>query len=441
MEAALLVCLILLNGVFAMSELALATARKSRLQVMVSAGDRRAKAAMKLQEDPTGFLSTIQIGITSIGILNGIVGEAAFAGPLADILVSAGIPAGAASVFATATVVLVITYLTIVFGELVPKRVGQLHPETISRLIARPMNVLAGFTRPFVKLLSLSTHGTLRLLGIRQDGGPKVTEEEINALLEEGSVMGVIEDQEHRMVRNVFRLDDRLVSSMMIPRDEIEWLDVAAATEQVYEVVARSPHSRYPVCRGGLDDVVGVVAVRELYRRLGAGEAFSIQEALEPAVFVPETQTGMELLTHFRDTGVHVALVVDEYGEIQGLVSKTDIIEAIAGEFNPGAGDTAWAVQRADGSWLLDGLMPSPELKDRLMIHELPDEDRDRYNTLAGMIVLLLGRLPQTTDTVEWAGWRFEVVDLDGRRIDKVLAAQLSSDAPTQNPQDLDDTG
>jgi putative hemolysin len=276
-----------------------------------------------------------------------------------------------------------------------------------------------------VKLLSWCTEGTLRLFGIR--GGPdrSVTEEEIAASLEEGLDAGVIEAQEHQMVRNVFRLDDRQVGSMMIPRAEIVWLDVAATAQDVLRTISDEEHSRYPVCRGGLEDVLGVVSAQSLLQQVMQGDEVSLQDKLQPSVFVPETLSGMELLDHFRASSTQLVFVVDEYGEVQGMITVRDVLEAITGEFTTPADDNSWAVQRDDGSWLFDGLIPVPELKDRLDLKELPEEDRGRYNTLAGMVMLLLGRLPRTADSVEWEGWRFEVVDLDGKRVDKVLAARL----------------
>ncbi|MBK6866049.1 MAG: HlyC/CorC family transporter [Ideonella sp.] len=429
MDLALLAFLILLNGGFAMSEMALTASRRTRLTVMVEAGDRRAQAALDLHENPTKFLSVVQIGITSIGILNGIVGEAAFSEPLATWAASTfHIGGKAAALSATALVVVIITMLTIVFGELVPKRLGQMYPEAVARIVAQPMEWMSWIARPLVKLLSWSTEGTLRLFGVR--GGPSrsVTEEEIAASLEEGVDAGVIEAQEHQMVRNVFRLDDRPVGSMMIPRNEIVWLDAAAPREEVLHVIAEAEHSRYPVCRGGLDDVLGIVSAQSLLQQALRGDALALGEHLQPAVFVPETLSGMELLEQFRASSVQLVFVVDEYGEVQGVVTVRDVLEAITGEFtNPTDADT-WAVRRADGSWLFDGLIPVPELKDRLAIKELPEEDRGRYNTLAGMVMLLLGRLPQTADAVEWEGWRFEVVDLDGKRVDKVLVSPLPPD-------------
>jgi putative hemolysin len=426
MDLALLLVLILINGVFAMSEMSLAASRKARLQVMAEAGDAGARAALDLHDNPTRFLSTVQIGITSIGVLNGIVGEAAFSGPVSAWLVTHfPLSENVAEVIGTVVVVVVITFVTIIFGELVPKRVGQMYPETVARLVARPMGWLSLAASPFVKLLAGTTQAILKLMGVRDTGSRGVTEEEIAASLEEGLDAGVIEAHEHQMVRNVFRLDDRQIGSMMIPRGDIAWLDVAASRDEILAVLTEHGHSRYPVCRGGLDDVLGVVTAHQLLMQLAGRREFVLTESMQPAVFVPETLSGMELLEHFRGSPVQMVFVVDEYGVVQGVITLRDVLEAITGEFTPQLAEDAWAVQREDGSWLVDGLIPVPELKDRLGLKLLPDEDRGRYNTLAGMVMLLLGRLPQTTDRVEWEGWRFEVVDLDGKRVDKVLASRL----------------
>ncbi len=428
MDVALLVGLILLNGAFAMAEMGLTAARKTRLQVMVDTGDGGASAAMRLHDDPTRWLSTVQIGITSIGLLNGIVGEAAFAKPMAEWLVTQfALGAGPADIISTAVVIVLITYFTIIFGELVPKRIGQMFPEAVARLVARPMLWLSTATKPFVALLSASTQAVLKLLGLGSRAATAVTEEEINASLEEGLDAGVIEAQEHQMVRNVFRLDDRQIGSMMVPRAEIVWLDEADLAEALLETVADSGHSRYPVCRGSLDDVRGVVNVGKLLPVLARGGPLNLAEHMVPPVFVPETLSGMELLDNFRAARTDLVFVVDEYGAVQGLISERDLLEAITGEFGAPTDDDAWAVQRPDGGWLMDGLIPVPELKDRLDIKELPEEDRGRYNTLAGMIMLLLGRLPRTADAVLWEGWRFEVVDLDGKRVDKVLVTRTET--------------
>lgn len=434
MNVALLVFLILLNGAFAMAEMALAASRKARLQVMVESGESGAASAMELHDNPTRFLSTVQIGITSIGLLNGIVGEAVFAPPLSEWLketVSLRDPM--AGYVATGLVVLVITFLSIVFGELVPKRIGQMYPETIARLAAPPMRWLSLATKPFVALLSITTDGLLRLMGMRESSSRGVTEEEIAASLEEGLDAGVIEAHEHQMVRNVFRLDERAIGSMMVPRTEIAWLDVEAPLEDTLARMAESAHTRYPVCRGGLGEILGVLSAKTLLQALARSEKPVLTENLTPAVYVPETLTGMELLEQFRQAKAEVVFVVDEYGEVQGIISMLDVFEAITGEFVTAGGDAeAWAIQRKDGTWLLDGLIPIPELKDRLNLKEMPEEDRGRYNTLAGMVMLLLGRLPETTDHVEWGGWIFEVVDLDGKRVDKVLARPGTPDSENE---------
>lgn len=438
MDTALLVMLILLNGAFAMAEMGLTAARKARLQVMAEMGQGGAQAAMKLHDDPTRWLSTVQIGITSIGLLNGIVGEAAFAAPLAVWLqANWGLGAAAASLVSTAGVVILITYATIVFGELVPKRVGQMYPELVARLVARPMAAMALATKPFVWLLSASTRAALKLLGIAgPPPGASVTEEEIAAQLEEGLDAGVIEAAEHQMVRNVFRLDDRQIGSMMIPRAEIDWLDAGDPIETVLAEMAELGRTRYPVCRGGLDDVIGVVGAHRLLEPLAQGRRPALEQHLDAPVFVPETLTGMELVEHFRRNDADLVFVVDEYGAVQGLITERDLLEAIAGELGEASAEEAWVVQRTDGSWLIDGMIPAHELKDRLALRELPDEDRGRYNTLAGMIMLLLGRLPATADLVEWGGWRFEVVDMDGKRVDKVLVSRLPDPTTMENPND-----
>ena len=428
MDLALLAFLILLNGVFAMSEMGLTASRKARLQVMVEAEEPGARAAMDLHENPTRFLSTVQIGITSIGVLNGIVGEAAFSKPLGHWLaLTFGWAEKTAGVGATALVVMLITILTIIFGELVPKRLGQMYPETVARLVARPMNLLSTAARPLVALLSLCTEAVLKLLGIKSGPTRSVTEEEIAASLEEGVESGVIEAQEHQMVRNVFRLDDRQIGSMMIPRAEIIWLDESDPLDVLLQRMASSGRTRFPVCRGSLDDVRGVLATASLLQPLARGERPEISQHLQAPVFVPETLSGMELLEHFKLAGTDILFVVDEYGAVQGVITERDLLEAITGEFGGPTDADSWAVRREDGSWLLDGLIPVPELKDRLEIKDLPEEDRGRYNTLAGMIMLLLGRLPRTADAVLWDGWRFEVVDLDGKRVDKVLVQKVDT--------------
>ncbi len=436
MEIALLFVLILINGLFAMSEIALVTARRARLQKLVDEGDSAAAAAVKLGEDPTRFLSTIQIGITSIGVLNGIVGEAALAGPLAEVLKGHGVPEAYANYGATGLVVLVITYFSIVVGELVPKRLGQTHPELFARLVARPIQGLAIATKPFVLLLSVSTQALLRLLGVRNSSAGGVTAEEIHAMLEEGSSSGVIESQEHTMVRNVFRLDDRQIGSLMVPRADVVCLDLDDDFEVSLARIEGSEHARFPVVRGSLDEVVGTVNARRwLAKAMRDGQRRLLVEELEQPLYVPETLTGMELLDNFRSSNVHMAFVIDEYGAVQGIVTLQDLIEAITGEFQPRDLQSSWAVQRDDGSWLLDGHIPVQEMKDRLDLDSVPEEEKGRYHTLSGMLMLLIGRIPAVAEAVTWEGWRFEVVDMDGKTVDKVLASRLQEAADPADPR------
>jgi putative hemolysin len=428
MEILLLAALIVLNGVFAMSEIALVTARRARLQHLAEQGNTSAAVAITLHADPTRCLSTVQVGITSIGILNGIVGEAALARPLGLWLQTLGVPAEASQLSATALVVIIITYATIVLGELVPKRIGQFNPERVACRLARPMQLLALLMRPFVRLLSVSTDAVLRLLRSHPSVHQGIIEEEIHSLLQEGSDSGVIEQQEHELVRNVFRLDDRPVESLMTPRADIVYLDTTLPLEVNLRRMAVSEHARFPVCRGGLDDILGILNTKHLLNSMLAGASPSLTASLQPAVFMPERLSGLNLLEQFRTSDAHLVLVIDEYGEINGLATLQDVLEAVAGEFKPRRQEEAWAVQREDGSWLLDGLIRIPELKDRLGLKNVPEEDRRRYHTLSGMVMWLSGQLPRTGDVLEWENWRFEVVDLDGKRIDKILATPISSE-------------
>ena len=436
MEILLIALLTVLNGVFAMSEMALASSRKARLATMAEAGDKGAAAALRLMDQPTRFLSTVQVGITSIGVLNGIIGEAAFSSALGLWLQDVGMPARFSGYAATGIVVTLITYVTIIFGELVPKRIGQLYPEAVSRLLAQPMSWLARAAGPFVKLLSTSTQAVLKLLPIDLSLARGMTEEEIAHSLEEGVDAGVIEQHERQMVQNVFHLDDRALTSMMIPRSDIEWLDANSGVAQCLRQIGRGgAHSWYPVCRGSLDDVVGVVSVAQLLALEPGDSNGSIETLAAPALFVPETLSGMELLEQFREKSGRMVFVVDEYGVVQGLITPHDLLEAITGELQPVAQAQAWATQREDGSWLLDGLMPVAELKARLDIRDLPEEDKGRYNTLAGLLMSVSGNLPAVGERIVCAEWLFEVADLDGKRIDKVLAMPHPHSGAEADPQ------
>lgn len=427
MEIPILIALILLNGVFAMSEIALVTARKARLQKLIDEGDSAAAAALKLGEDPTRFLSTIQIGITSIGVLNGIFGEAALAQPLSEWLVQMGMASNYASTLATAVVVVLITYVSIVVGELVPKRLGQTNPETIARLVARPINLLAKLTKPFVLLLTGSTLALLRLLGVRQSNDSSVTEDEIHAVLAEGTTSGAIEQNEHTMIRNLFRLDDRQISSLMVPRSDVVCLDVSLSFEENMAILESQDHARYPVIDGNFEHLLGVINSRQwlAHALKGQRDLKDAKDLIHKPIYIPETITGMELLENFKQSGAPMAFVIDEYGEVQGIVTVRDLTEAITGEFVTEDPSDAWAVEREDGSWLLDGHIPVVELKDRLGLKTVPEEEKGRYQTLSGMMMLLTGKLPAVTDKVVWEAWEFEVVDMDGKIIDKILATKV----------------
>lgn len=441
MEIFILVSLIMLNGLFAMSEIAIVTARKSRLTALAHNGRSSAAIALKLAEDPTQFLSTVQIGITSIGILNGIFGEAVLAGPFSQWLQSYGLSEAFSSIFATVLVVVVVTYVSIVVGELVPKRIGQISAETIACIMAKPMLVLAMLTKPFVWLLTGSTHAMMRLFGFAHNHESNVTHEDIQAMLQEGSTSGVIEQTEHTMVKNVFRLDERSISSLMVPRSDIVFLDIELALEENMQRVMQSPHSRFPICKGHADELIGIISAKQLLAQSVAGTLNDLQQLAQPCNFVPDSLTGMELLEHFRSSGSQMVFVVDEYGDLKGLVTLQDLMDALTGEFNQAdsAEQDLMIVQRDDGSYLLDGLLPVIDLKDCLGINKLPEEDSKRYQTLNGLIMMLLGKIPQTADKVELDDWLLEIVDMDGKRIDKVLAQRIEVPPEEEMPGALAD--
>lgn len=435
MEVLILIGLILLNGLFAMSEIAIVTAKKSRLETLANRGNRGAKAALKLAEDPTQFLSTVQIGITSIGLLNGIYGEAVLAGPFANWLQSVGMPADASSVTSTILVVAVVTYVSIVVGELVPKRMGQASAEVIACAIAPLMAVLARAAKPFVILLSASTHGLMRLLKLDRTTDDAITEEDIQAILAEGSTSGVIEKHEHTIVKNVLRLDERSIASLMVPRSDIIYLDIALPLETNYQRLMESPHSRFPICDRQMDDIIGVINAKELLAQSIEGKPVNLAALAKPAHFVLETLTGMELLNYFRNSSTQMAFVVDEYGDLKGLVTLQDLLEALTGEFYTEDSTDSFIVTRDDGSYLLDGLLPVMDLKDCLQLDSLPDEGE--YETLNGMLMQVMGKVPSTGEKITVADWLLEIVDMDGLRVDKVLASQITVPAV----RDEDDDG
>jgi len=428
MDILLIAFLTLLSGVFSMTEIAVVSSRRLRIETLASGGDKGAQAVLRLQNNPTQFFSTIQMGNTTIALLNGIVGEGAFGGGLSETFMGWGMSPGPAQALGTAVVVIGVTYITIVFGELVSKRIGQSAPEAIARWMARPVLALATAAKPFVALLALSTNLVLKLLRIPSEVPKDVTEAEIEAQLEQGVDAGVIEAHEHQMVRNVFRLDDRQLISIMVPRADIQWLDAGDPVEHAVPKAWSVGHSWYPVCRGGLDDVVGVIHLPRLLALREEGAAGTIGQHALPATFVPETLTGMELLAQFRARATRMAFVVDEYGVVQGLLTPLDLLEAITGELSPEHPVDAWATPQSDGSWHVDGAMPVAELKARLALDDLPDEDKGHYNTVAGLMQTVAGRLLAQGEQVEVAGWRFEVQHLEGRRIDRVLINALPPD-------------
>lgn len=426
MEIFILLGLILLNGVFAMSEIAIVTAKKSRLMALAAKGSSSAQSALKLSEDPTQFLSTVQIGITSIGIMNGIFGESILAEPFAIWLQTLGVPTKFSDNFATILVVVVITYLSIVVGELVPKRIGQISAERIACIVAKPMQILAIITKPFVALLSGSTRTLMRLLGFNLNQVQQVTEEDIHAMLDEGSSSGILEQQEHTMVKNVLRLEARSIVSLMVPRSDIVYLDTALPLEENYQRVMKSPHSRFPVCTKQIDNLIGVINAKELLAEAIRGSTVELESMAQPCHVVPESLTGMELLEFFRSSHSQMVFVVDEYGDLKGIVTLQDLLEALTGEFIMGEGEDAYVVRRDDGSLLLDGMLPIMDLKDCLGLGDLPEEGN--YQTLNGLIMLLTGRMPATGDKIVVQDWSLEIVDMDGRRIDKVLAYKLDDE-------------
>lgn len=419
-EPLILLLLILANGVFAMAEIALVAARRARLRVRAERGDAGARAALELAAAPNRFLSTVQIGITLVGVLAGAYGGATVAEGLAARLRAIPPLAPYSGPLALGAVVLSITYLSLVIGELVPKRLALRSPERVAAALARPMRLLSRLAAPAVQLLSLSTDALLRLLRVGPSQEPPVTEEEIKLLLEQGARAGVFAAIESEMVSGVFRLADRRLGSVVTPRPEIVWLDVEDPPEVNRRKVIESGYSRFPVCRGELDHVLGVVQAKDLLARSLAGEPFDLQAVLRTPLYLPESVLVHDALEALREAGVRLALVIDEYGGLQGLVTVTDIVEQVVGQIEP---DRPAPVRRADGSWLLDGRMPVGELRELLRMAELPGEGRGLYETLGGLVLSALGRIPSAGERFELGGWRFEVLDMDGRRVDRVLAS------------------
>lgn len=427
-DIAIIVLLILANGFFSMAEFALVSARTTRLQKRAADGDAGATTALELAADPTQFLSTVQVGITLVGILTGAFGGATLAGPLAEEFAGVPLIAPYSGPLAVVTVVAAITYLTLVVGELVPKRVAMTYADRIASLVSRPIRLLSWAAAPLVRLLSISTEVVLRVLGVRKPSGPEVTEEDVRVLLGQATREGVFEEEEQDMVESVFRLADRRVSVLMTPRPDIVAVDVEAPVEENWQKMVDSGHVFFPVYRDHLDNLLGVVSVRSLWARMIAGEPPDLSKAIEPALFVPESVLALSVLDEFKTSGARIALVTDEYGSIQGVVTVHDIMEAIVGGIpsaeHPPEGP---AIRREDGSWLLDGMLPVDEFHDLLGVGTLPGEGRGYYQTLGGFVMMYLERTPRAGDRFVWNRLRFEVLDMDGHRVDKVLVTPLGA--------------
>jgi putative hemolysin len=424
-DIALLLVLILLNGVFAMSEIAVVTSRRARLIQMAdtSAGARRALA---LASEPTRFLSSVQVGITCIGILSGAIGEATIAARLRAVLERSPVITPFAETLALGIMVALLTYCSLILGELVPKRLALMHPERIASLIAAPMEFLATVGRPVVRLLSLSTDGILRLLGVRPLKQPGITVDEIRVMLAQGAAEGVFERTEHEIVSNALELNERHVGSVLTPRSEVVFLDVRDSIEVIRAKLRQDPHSVLPVCDGGFDRVLGFVRATKLLDQLLDEQTIDLKALLEPPLFVPESITLMKLLEQFKRMHLPIALAVDEFGGVDGLVSLTDVVGAIVGELPSVPGEEPPIVRRDDGSWLLDGGLDVETVGRTLGVESLlSEEEQHHYHTLGGLAMLALGRVPRIGDVFERAHYRFEVVDMDGNRVDQVLVSRI----------------
>ncbi len=423
MDFLILLLLTVINGVLAMSELAILSARRARLQQKAEEGSKSAKIALELTNNPNRFLSTVQIGITLIGILAGVFGGATVAGDIALQLAKIDFLRPYADALGFVFVVLLTTYLSLVVGELVPKRLAIQNPERIAMLVAPSMHYLSLLTYPLVWLLSLSTEAILKLLGIKDDGQSAVTEEEIHVMLREGAESGVFHKSEQDMIAGVFRLGDLKAEALMTPRTGMFWFEITDTPDKILEKVEQSDYSRFPVCEGGLDHVIGIISAKDLLRQALSGQPIDLRANLLSAQFIPETAAAGDVLEVLRGHESQLALVIGEYGNVEGVITINDILEAIVGALD----DEPEAVQRADGSWLVDGLISVEEFKDLVDLKdELPGEDEKLFQTLAGFIMTHQGKVPVVADTFEWQSFRFEVVDMDGRRVDKVLVQRIA---------------
>ena len=431
-EALLIILLILVNGVFSMSELAIVSARKVRLEQWAKEGNAKARAALRLIASPTNFLSTVQIGITLIGISSGALGGATVAKTLKVSLDNVPLLQPYSEPLSFAIVVGIITYLSLVIGELVPKRLAMSNAEQIACAVAPPMRFLSNIGKPIVFLLSISTEAVLGILGIQVTEESQVTEEEIKVMIAQGAESGMFEEAEHDMVERVFRLGDRPIKSLMTPRTEIDWLDVDAPFEETQREVLNSGHSRFPVARENLDNCVGIVEIKEFLNASLNGKQIDLVKVSSPPLYVAETASALSVLEQFKQSGDRVAMVTDEYGGVEGIVTLTDLLEAIVGDlpssYRQGDPD---AMQREDGSWLIDGMISSDRLREILEVEELPFEKEHNYHTLGGLMMTYLRHIPMVGEHFTWERMRFEVVDMDGNRVDKVLVNLSPPIVPT----------
>ncbi len=420
------------NAIFAMYEIAMVAARKTRLEQQVEAGSRGAKDALELLKDPNQqYLSTVQIMITMIDTLAGGIGGARLSGPVAALLSRIPWLEPRADLIALIIVVIIITYFSIVLGELIPKRLAVSKPENVVVKLSPAIKFLTKLFRPLTKLLSVSTNFGLKILRINTDKGPVITEEEIRNYIEQGRTIGVIEDAEHEMVSGIFRLGDRRVEALMTPRMEMSWVDINHPIDEIWNKILDMPHSRIPVADGDLDHVLGYFHIRDLLGKNPHDAEFDLREFVEAPIFLPENMAALKALENFQLSGVHLAFVVDEYGGVIGMVTDYDILESIVGEIPEDQEDTDYlVVQRDDGSWLFDGLIVIDQLKEILNLSEIPGEEQGAFQTLSGFVMSQLGRIPKTGAKFSCVGFEFEVVDMDGRRVDRVLVSPIQIDDP-----------
>lgn len=435
MELLLLLFLFVLNGFFSMSEMAVVSSRKARLLQLHEEGHAGAGVALDLANQPSHFLSTIQVGITVIGITSGVLGEAALSSRVAQWLAQWHALAAHAETIATTLVIAGITIGSLIIGELVPKRLALVNPEVVASFVAKPMQWLSAMVYPLVRALSMVTDAILRALGGRAVASPPVSEKEIRALMEQGAEAGVFEEHEHRLVSRVFRMDELRATAVMTPRTDIVFLDMNEPRERILARIAEVPHTKFPVTRGGLDQIEGIVDAKQLLVDLVNNEPLNLRKRLEKPLYVPETLTVTEVLHACEQHRQTMALIVNEYGELEGLVTLHDVMHAFVGDIGEALveGDSE-IVRRGDGSWLIDGGIGIDRLKQALEIDtQLPHEDTGAYHTLAGFVLMRLDRVPKPADCFEWGGLRFEVVDMDRNRVDKLLVSRLPQAAPPQS--------